>query len=167
MLFQANGENALHLAILQENGHNLHIVDFIIQNTNRFFLRTSRIALNFKFSFHSFTYHLSQELDRQTFEGNTALHLCALEDKSECMKLLLRANPELVSQTNGQGMTALTIATERNSRMCPVLVCGGWCFEAEFDFQFVAALFNFSFNMQWRISPSFLNTSQLIGLSYK
>ena len=38
------------------------------------------------------------------------------------MKLLLRANPELVSQTNGQGMTALAIANERNSRICPVLV---------------------------------------------
>jgi len=32
---QSNEETALHLAILQDDGSSLYMVDFIIQNTNR------------------------------------------------------------------------------------------------------------------------------------
>jgi Arf-GAP/SH3 domain/ANK repeat/PH domain-containing protein len=52
---------------------------------------------------------------------NTALHLCALHDRAECMKLLLRsgADPTL---RNAQDKTPLDIAQERGHHTCEELV---------------------------------------------
>ena len=87
-------ENALHLAIQQEEDNSLYMVDFIIQNTN------------------------SQDLGRRTIDGNTALHLCVLENKTDCMKLLLRAQPDLKNYGNVAGQTALDVATSLGHSVC-------------------------------------------------
>ncbi|XP_045133962.1 arfGAP with SH3 domain, ANK repeat and PH domain-containing protein-like isoform X2 [Portunus trituberculatus] len=83
-------ECALHVAIFQENGSSLPLVDFLVQN--------------------------SRSLDRQTLEGNTPLHYCVIHNKPECMRLLLRvgANPSI---ENNNGKTPLDIANERNCRL--------------------------------------------------
>ena len=82
-------ESALHLAIYQEDGLNLPVVDFLIQN--------------------------SSSLDRQTKEGNTPLHYCVIYNKMECLRLLLRvgANPNI---DNNNGKTPYDIAQERHCR---------------------------------------------------
>ncbi|XP_066950438.1 arfGAP with SH3 domain, ANK repeat and PH domain-containing protein isoform X1 [Macrobrachium rosenbergii] len=81
------GECALHVAIYQENGASLPLVDFLVQN--------------------------SHSLDRQTKEGNTPLHYCVISNKPECMRLLLRvgANPSI---ENNNGKNPMDIASERN-----------------------------------------------------
>ncbi|CAL4129830.1 unnamed protein product, partial [Meganyctiphanes norvegica] len=86
----ALGECALHVAIYQEDGISLPLVDFLVQNCN--------------------------SLDRQTKEGNTPLHYCVIYNKTECMRLLLRvgANPNI---ENNNGKTPLDIAHERNCRV--------------------------------------------------
>ncbi|XP_022247586.1 arfGAP with SH3 domain, ANK repeat and PH domain-containing protein-like isoform X2 [Limulus polyphemus] len=100
------GETALHLAVDQEQNSSLHIVDFLIQN--------------------------SKNLDKQTSQGNTALHICALHNKTECMKLLLRssANPHL---KNVDGKSPLDLAKEMNFSACIELL--------EHDLQNKKALF--------------------------
>ncbi|XP_052272308.1 arf-GAP with SH3 domain, ANK repeat and PH domain-containing protein 2-like isoform X2 [Dreissena polymorpha] len=87
-------ETALHLAIAQEDGTSLPIVDFIIQNS----------SLN--------------SLGRQTRDGNTCLHLCAMLNKAECMKCLLRTKPEIAHIKNSLGQTALDIANENSYQLC-------------------------------------------------
>ncbi|RWS25580.1 arf-GAP with SH3 domain: ANK repeat and PH domain-containing protein 2-like protein [Leptotrombidium deliense] len=82
----ATGETGLHLAIAHEENTTLHIVDFLVQN--------------------------SSNVDKQTKEGNTALHLCVLYNKSECMKLLLRCGAN-VQIENLNGKTPLDIAKEK------------------------------------------------------
>ncbi|XP_069978931.1 arfGAP with SH3 domain, ANK repeat and PH domain-containing protein isoform X8 [Penaeus vannamei] len=84
------GECALHVAIYQENGASLPLVDFLVQN--------------------------SHSLDRQTKEGNTPLHYCVIYNKPECMRLLLRvgANPSI---ENNNGKNPQDIANERNCRL--------------------------------------------------
>lgn len=88
-------ECALHVAIYQENGTSLPLVDFLVQN--------------------------SHSLDRQTVEGNTPLHYCVISNKPECMRLLLRvgANPSI---ENNNGKTPLDIANERNCRLLEDMV---------------------------------------------
>jgi hypothetical protein len=86
-------------------GNSLHLVDFLVQNMP------------------------TQALDRATLApsdstgsgSNTALHLCALHDKAECMKLLLRsgADPKL---RNALDKTPLDIAQERGHHTCEELV---------------------------------------------
>ncbi|XP_058456104.1 arfGAP with SH3 domain, ANK repeat and PH domain-containing protein [Malaya genurostris] len=99
------GETALHLAVLREMGSTLHIVDFLIQNMT------------------------AQGLNKQTnppgpadMSGkNTALHLCALHDRRECMKLLLRSGCEF-DVKNSQSRTALDIAKEMGHEACKELI---------------------------------------------
>ncbi|XP_054266404.1 arfGAP with SH3 domain, ANK repeat and PH domain-containing protein-like isoform X2 [Macrosteles quadrilineatus] len=96
-------ETALHLAVIREIGLSLCIVDFLVQNMR------------------------SAGLDKITAAsgrdggGNTALHLCAIHDKPECMKLLLRsgADPTL---RNAQDKTPLDIATEKGHHTCEELL---------------------------------------------
>jgi Arf-GAP with SH3 domain, ANK repeat and PH domain-containing protein len=92
---QENGESALHWAVAKELGNTLHIVDFVVQN--------------------------SESLNRTTYDGNTALHYCTLNGRPECMKLLLRsgADPQLRNQEN---RTPLEIAHERGNASCEELV---------------------------------------------
>ncbi|XP_055529296.1 arfGAP with SH3 domain, ANK repeat and PH domain-containing protein [Wyeomyia smithii] len=99
------GETALHLSVLREMGSTLHIVDFLIQNMT------------------------AQGLNKQTnppgpadMSGkNTALHLCALHDRRECMKLLLRSGCEFDIK-NSQNRTALDIAKEMGHEACKELI---------------------------------------------
>lgn len=85
--YQDEGFSGLHLAIEQENGSSLHIVDFLVQN--------------------------SADLNKRTANRNTPLHLCVYYNQSECLKLLLRsgADPQL---TNGEGKTPIQVAKEKN-----------------------------------------------------
>lgn len=96
-LLQDVGETALHLAILREMGSSLHIVDFLVQN-----MPTGGI-------------------DRQTIDGETALHLSARHDRAEAMKLLLRAGAD-PSYRNKQDKTPLDIAQEMGHHTCKELV---------------------------------------------
>ncbi|XP_058125300.1 arfGAP with SH3 domain, ANK repeat and PH domain-containing protein [Anopheles ziemanni] len=99
------GETALHLAVLREMGSTLHIVDFLIQNMT------------------------AQGLNKQTnppgpmdMTGkNTALHLCALHDRRECMKLLLRSGCDCDIR-NSQNKLALDIAKEMGHDACKELI---------------------------------------------
>lgn len=63
----------------------------------------------------------SSSLDKQTKDGSTALHICALRNQTECMKLLLRsgANPQI---ENREGKTPLDIAKEKEHHICAELV---------------------------------------------
>ena len=92
---QEFAESALHKAISHENGHSLHIVDFIVQN--------------------------SCSLDKQSREGNTPLHYCVIQDQSESMRLLLRAGAN-ASVENNNGKSPLAIAKERNHHLCEEMV---------------------------------------------
>ncbi|KAG8183532.1 hypothetical protein JTE90_003879 [Oedothorax gibbosus] len=91
----AIGETSLHVAVSQEDGNTLHIVDFLVQN--------------------------SPSLDKQTKDGSTALHLCSQSNQSECMKLLLRsgANPQI---ENRESKTPLDIAKEHDFHTCAELL---------------------------------------------
>uniref|UniRef100_A0A6Q2ZE24 ArfGAP with SH3 domain, ankyrin repeat and PH domain 1b n=1 Tax=Esox lucius TaxID=8010 RepID=A0A6Q2ZE24_ESOLU len=66
---QETGETALHYAVRTADQTSLHLVDFLVQN--------------------------SGNLDRQTDNGNTALHYCCLHEKPECLKVLLRGKPAI------------------------------------------------------------------------
>nr|CAH7733807.1 unnamed protein product [Callosobruchus chinensis] len=99
------GETALHRAILNESGRTLHIVDFLIQNMS------------------------NSAIDKPTnapavpeMSGcNTALHLCAIYDKVECMKLLLRSGAD-ANLRNSQNKTAMDIAQELGNTACQELL---------------------------------------------
>ncbi|XP_046549057.1 LOW QUALITY PROTEIN: arf-GAP with SH3 domain, ANK repeat and PH domain-containing protein 2-like [Haliotis rubra] len=93
-----NDETALHLAIIEEDGSSLPIVDFIIQNS----------AIG--------------SLEKRTRGGNTALHLCAELDRTECLKLLLRTRPDLANIENKSGKTAMDLAKEHNNHHCAELL---------------------------------------------
>lgn len=99
------GETALHLAVLREMGSTLHIVDFLIQNMpsqglNKGTNATGIVDLPGK---------------------NTALHLCALHDRQECMKLLLRSGADFELK-NELGKTALAITKEMGHDACRELI---------------------------------------------
>lgn len=93
------GETALHLAISRElgDGSCLHIVDFLVQNGG------------------------SQLLDKATSTGMTALHLCAATDRTEPMKLLLKAGADS-SVRDGSGRTPLQIARQLGHHGCQELL---------------------------------------------
>ncbi|CAG4979627.1 unnamed protein product [Parnassius apollo] len=93
------GETALHLAISRElgDGSCLHIVDFLVQNGG------------------------PQLLDKTTTSGMTALHLCAMFDRTEPMKLLLKAGAD-ISIRDGSGRTALQLARQLGHHTCQELL---------------------------------------------
>uniref|UniRef100_A0A7N8YRP0 Un-named sa1614 n=1 Tax=Mastacembelus armatus TaxID=205130 RepID=A0A7N8YRP0_9TELE len=74
------GETALHLAVLLADRTSLHILDFLAQNCSN--------------------------VDAQTSAGNTALHYSCLHNKTDCVKLLLRARANIhISNTDTQPHT--------------------------------------------------------------
>uniref|UniRef100_A0A4W5N1F9 ArfGAP with SH3 domain, ankyrin repeat and PH domain 1a n=1 Tax=Hucho hucho TaxID=62062 RepID=A0A4W5N1F9_9TELE len=85
------GETALHYSVRTADQTSLHLVDFLVQN--------------------------SGNLDRQTENGNTALHYCCLYEKQECLKLLLRGKPA-IDIANQSGETALDIARKMRDTQC-------------------------------------------------
>nr|CAD7402339.1 unnamed protein product [Timema cristinae] len=99
------GETALHLAVVREMGKSLHLVDFLVQNMP------------------------TQAIDKPTLHTpdasgsgfNTALHLCAIHDKPECMKLLLRSGADITLK-NSQDKTPMAIAREQGNITCENLL---------------------------------------------
>jgi len=81
------GETALHVAICQEDGTSLHIVDFLVQNAS------------------------PELLDKPTKDASTPLHWCVEYNQPECAKLLLRSGAN-VRKTNNRGQTPLDTAKE-------------------------------------------------------
>lgn len=93
------GETALHLAISRElgDGSFLHIVDFLVQNGG------------------------PQLLDKATTSGMTALHLCTATDRTEPLKLLLKAGAD-TSIKDASGRTPLQIARQLGHIACQELL---------------------------------------------
>lgn len=58
----------------------------------------------------------------ENYGSNTALHLCAMYDKVECMKLLLRSGAN-ANLKNSQNKTPMDIAQEMGHHTCEDLVC--------------------------------------------
>ncbi|XP_057200201.1 arf-GAP with SH3 domain, ANK repeat and PH domain-containing protein 3 isoform X2 [Triplophysa rosa] len=84
-------ETAFHLAVRMADKTSLSLVDFLAQNCGC--------------------------LEKKTAEGNTALHYCALYNKSESLKLLLKAKAALHT-VNSAGETALNIAKRLQHTQC-------------------------------------------------
>uniref|UniRef100_A0A672Q2J1 Arf-GAP with SH3 domain, ANK repeat and PH domain-containing protein 1-like n=1 Tax=Sinocyclocheilus grahami TaxID=75366 RepID=A0A672Q2J1_SINGR len=84
-------ETGLHLAVRISEKTSLALVDFLAQNCGC--------------------------LEKKTAEGNTALHYCALYNKPECLKLLLKAKAVLHT-VNSAGETALDIAKRLQHMLC-------------------------------------------------
>uniref|UniRef100_A0A8C2HBC2 ArfGAP with SH3 domain, ankyrin repeat and PH domain 3 n=1 Tax=Cyprinus carpio TaxID=7962 RepID=A0A8C2HBC2_CYPCA len=87
-------ETGLHLAVRMSEKTSLALVDFLAQNCGC--------------------------LEKKTAEGNTALHYCALYNKPECLKLLLKAKAVLHT-VNSAGETALDIAKRLQHMQCLLL----------------------------------------------
>nr|CAD7457262.1 unnamed protein product [Timema tahoe] len=86
-------------------GKSLHLVDFLVQN-----MPTQAID---KPTLHT--------LDASGSGFNTALHLCAIHDKPECMKLLLRSGADITLK-NSQDKTPMAIAREQGNITCENLL---------------------------------------------
>lgn len=99
------GETALHLAVLREMGATLHIVDFLIQNMPS----------------HGLNKATNPPGPSEVSGKNTAMHLCALHDRQECIKLLLRCGADY-EQKNSQGKSSLDIAKEMGNDACKELI---------------------------------------------
>ncbi|XP_072296173.1 arf-GAP with SH3 domain, ANK repeat and PH domain-containing protein 1-like isoform X1 [Eucyclogobius newberryi] len=93
---QEKGESALHLAVLLADRTSLHILDFLAQNCCN--------------------------IDAQTSSGNTALHYSCLHDKSDCVKLLLRARAN-ANIKNDFGETPLDVSRRLKHSHCEALLC--------------------------------------------
>jgi len=91
-LLQDKGETPLHRAIVRGD---LRIVDFLIHN--------------------------SGASDKKTLAGSTPLHYCAMYERTEPAKLLLRAGVDLQVQDN-EKQTALDVAKQRRSNAIEDLV---------------------------------------------
>ncbi|XP_048413980.1 arf-GAP with SH3 domain, ANK repeat and PH domain-containing protein 2-like isoform X1 [Stegostoma tigrinum] len=89
------GETPLHLAVRLADRTSLSLVDFLIQNGGG--------------------------LDVKTEEGNTPLHYCSLYNKTESLKLLLKAKASM-QIGNAVGETALDIAKKFNHSRCEELL---------------------------------------------
>ena len=88
--FAKTGDTSLHVAIRQEDGSSLHIVDFLIQNSKG-----------------------STLIDSVTKDASTPLHFCVEYNQPECMKLLLKSGAN-IRKVNTKGKTPLELATELN-----------------------------------------------------
>lgn len=99
------GETALHLAVLREMGSTIHIVDFLIQNMPAHGLNRATNAPG----------------PSEVSGKNSALHLCALHDRQECIKLLLRSGADH-EQKNSQNKTPLDVAKEMGNDACKELI---------------------------------------------
>lgn len=99
VLWQEKGETALHLAVLLADRTSLHVADFLFHNwsvrNNSIVIMKAYWISACKWSSSYLPFHLvfsfSNNLDVQTMKGNTALHYCCQHNKTECLKLLLRA----------------------------------------------------------------------------
>ncbi|KAJ1527456.1 hypothetical protein ONE63_007433 [Megalurothrips usitatus] len=115
------GETALHLAVVRELGHSLHIVDFLVQNMPS--QAIDRVTASFSApSTPAGTPGSGQHSPISNARGgNSALHLCAIHDKVECMKLLIRSGADPMLK-NAMDKTALDLAQERGHLGCEELL---------------------------------------------
>ncbi|XP_068170710.1 arf-GAP with SH3 domain, ANK repeat and PH domain-containing protein 1 [Antennarius striatus] len=97
---QDKGETALHLAVLLADRTSLHILDFLAQNCSN--------------------------VDVQTSAGNTALHYSCLHNKSDCVRLLLRARANTHIK-NELGETALDVSRKLKHGDCEALLQQAQC----------------------------------------
>lgn len=88
-------ETALHLAVRLAERSSLALVDFLTQNCGC--------------------------LEKKTVEGNTALHYCAMYNKPESLKLLLKGKATLHT-VNTSGETALDVAKKLQHSQCVELL---------------------------------------------
>ncbi|KAK7867299.1 hypothetical protein R5R35_002124 [Gryllus longicercus] len=102
------GETALHLAVVREMGDTLHLVDFLVQN-----MPTQALDLT--------TSPANGNTPSENAGCNTALHLCAMHDRPECMKLLLRSGADATLR-NGLDKTPLEVAQELGHSSCEELL---------------------------------------------
>ncbi|XP_077487926.1 arfGAP domain of ASAP isoform X3 [Amblyomma americanum] len=93
--YKNTADTALHVAVAQEDGTSLHIVDFLVQN--------------------------SPSLDVQNKAGNTPVHTAVLHNQTECMKLLLRSGA-FVDIKNADNKSPLDLAKERGYHTCLELI---------------------------------------------
>ncbi|KAI2659154.1 Arf-GAP with SH3 domain, ANK repeat and PH domain-containing protein 1 [Labeo rohita] len=68
-----------------------------------------------------FLFHNCNNLDAQTVKGNTALHYCCQHNKTECLKLLLRAKANTHIK-NDNGETGLDLARRLKHTLCEELI---------------------------------------------
>lgn len=100
------GETALHLAVLREMGSSLHIVDFLIQNMPPQGLNKQTIP------------SMDSSSAASSDGGkNTPIHFCAMYDRRECMKLLLRSGADY-DMRNSLNRTPLDLAIEQGNDVC-------------------------------------------------
>ncbi|XP_056590059.1 arf-GAP with SH3 domain, ANK repeat and PH domain-containing protein 2 isoform X1 [Triplophysa dalaica] len=92
---QEKGETALHLAVLLVDRTSLYVADFLFHNCNN--------------------------LDAQTVKGNTALHYCCQHNRTESLKLLLRAKANTHIK-NENGETGLDMARRLKHTLCEELI---------------------------------------------
>ncbi|XP_019110447.2 arf-GAP with SH3 domain, ANK repeat and PH domain-containing protein 2 [Larimichthys crocea] len=92
---QEKGETALHLAVLLADRTSLHILDFLAQNCSN--------------------------VDVQTSSGNTALHYSCLHNKTDCVRLLLRARANTHIK-NELGESALDVSRRLKHGHCEALL---------------------------------------------
>ena len=83
-----NGTSIIHFAVEQEDNASLHIVDFLISN--------------------------SQHVIQKDSDGNTPLHVAARYGKLNCMKLLLLKTTGEFNFQNAEGKTPKDIASQCN-----------------------------------------------------
>ncbi|ESO83203.1 hypothetical protein LOTGIDRAFT_179801 [Lottia gigantea] len=105
-------ETALHLAIKEEDGTSLPLVDFIVQNSPMKKVCSGLLQREVP----------SGSLDKRNADGDSALHLCSQLNQTECMKLLLRTRPDLAKVENKNGETPLDVAQELNHQLCIELI---------------------------------------------
>ncbi|XP_052122885.1 arfGAP with SH3 domain, ANK repeat and PH domain-containing protein isoform X3 [Frankliniella occidentalis] len=115
------GETALHLAVVRELGGSLHIVDFLVQNMPS--QAIDRVTANFSTpGTPAGTPGSGQHSPISNARaGNSALHLCAIHDRVECMKLLIRSGADPMLK-NAMDKTALDLAQERGHHSCEELL---------------------------------------------
>ncbi|CAG0914358.1 unnamed protein product [Notodromas monacha] len=89
-VFQPNEETALHLAVEQEDGRSLHIVDFLVQNA-----AAAQVS----------------GVDVATTAGDTPLHLAVRRGQVDCMKLLLRSGADPNAE-NADGQSPMHLAKQ-------------------------------------------------------
>ncbi|GAA6097709.1 arf-GAP with SH3 domain, ANK repeat and PH domain-containing protein 3, partial [Tachysurus ichikawai] len=118
-------ETALHVAVRLAEKSSLALVDFLTQNCGC--------------------------LEKRTVEGNTALHYCAIYNKPECLKLLLKGKATLHT-VNAAGETALDIAKRLQHTLCVELI------KSKLHFQhtdsYVSEATCYSVNTSWRFTTA-------------
>ncbi|XP_029357925.1 arf-GAP with SH3 domain, ANK repeat and PH domain-containing protein 2 [Echeneis naucrates] len=127
---QEKGETALHLAVLLADRTSLHILDFLAQNWSDTMIFPPQcvllctvycVYLCLPTWVFVCLFFCSSNVDMPTSSGNTALHYSCLHNKSDCVKLLLRARANTHIK-NDLGETALDVSRRLKHNHCEALL---------------------------------------------